>query len=638
MIPPTIRILRIERQKTAGHAEALLFDQGVNVLVGRPNTGKTRWLQTLDYLLGDSGANPFEANEDEHLAILYSSASADLHIADETLHVERKWNETGAKSKVFVNGVPMGAQEFQRLLLEKLGIPLLHFPKGNPYSGQTWPELSFRMLLRHIYRRQRFWADIADLQPEGEQHACLLQFLGLAQNVFSDEYGELIQLRGEANKLKARREQYESTLHQLAGDVLVDPDLKGAVTLPRVQEAEKRLEEQSLRLLEKRTEILEGVRTNKLPPAGRGRSAELGEKRASLIVSIADLRRKVAEVSERTAEIRTYKETLLGEIDRLNRVTDAGELLADLRVTHCPACDQTVSDKGRDSHSCFLCHQELPNGPALNELGAARLKFESDRLNGEMEEADQLLDLLSRDFNRFSKQIVDSNETLVMIENELAPLRAAVSSLVSEEISAIDMELGELNERQRQLGRLKGAVELGLQLGAQIHDIEKQIRPLEEKVTEMIRATDFDEAERLLADGMNNYLTAINRLKPGIWPHSDVSVGITSNSFRFKVGSRKWQAALGGTDSLYFLMAYHYGLLTLSAQKGCHYPGLSILDMPAEFAGELIEDKENFIVQPFIELLQQEEYEQAQMIITGASFAGLDGATRRQLTHIHVST
>ena len=132
------------------------------------------------------------------------------------------------------------------------------------------------------------------------------------------------------------------------------------------------------------------------------------------------------------------------------------------------------------------------------------------------------------------------------------------------------------------------------------------MRPLEEKVADMIRATDFDEAEKLLADGMNAYLTAINRLKPGIWPHNVVSVNITSNSFeKFKVGSRKWQAALGGTNTLYFLMAYHYGLLTLSAQAGCHYPGVSILDMPAEFAGELIEDKENFIVQPFIELLQR---------------------------------
>ncbi len=137
---------------------------------------------------------------------------------------------------------------------------------------------------------------------------------------------------------------------------------------------------------------------------------------------------------------------------------------------------------------------------------------------------------------------------------------------------------------------------------------------------------------------MNEYLAAINRLKPGTWQHSDVSVDISASSFRFKVGSRKWQAALGGTDSLYFLMAYHFGLLRLTGRSGYKYPGICILDMPAEFAGELIEDKENFIVQPFIELLDRDEFEGTQMIVTGASFAGLAGATRRHLTHIHVST
>lgn len=85
-------------------------------------------------------------------------------------------------------------------------------------------------------------------------------------------------------------------------------------------------------------------------------------------------------------------------------------------------------------------------------------------------------------------------------------------------------------------------------------------------------------------------------------------------------------------------MAYHYGLLTLTAASGCHYPGLAILDMPAEFAGELIEDKENFIVQPVIELVEGEEFVDAQIIITGASFAGLDGASRQHLTEVHVST
>jgi hypothetical protein len=86
------------------------------------------------------------------------------------------------------------------------------------------------------------------------------------------------------------------------------------------------------------------------------------------------------------------------------------------------------------------------------------------------------------------------------------------------------------------------------------------------------------------------------------------------------VGTRRWHVALGGTDTLYFLMAYHYGLLTLSTDLQTHYPGFLIIDVPGEFSGEAVEDKENFIVQPFIELLQTDAFAGAQLIMTGGIF------------------
>jgi hypothetical protein len=106
-----------------------------------------------------------------------------LTVADTNVRLERRWLEPGAKTKVFVDGKGFSTGEFQDWLLEALNIPLLHFPRGNPMSGQTWPELSFRMLLRHIYRQQCFWGDLADRQPEPEQVACVLQFLGIAEKL-----------------------------------------------------------------------------------------------------------------------------------------------------------------------------------------------------------------------------------------------------------------------------------------------------------------------------------------------------------------------------------------------------------------------------------------------------------------------
>jgi hypothetical protein len=634
MSRPFLVIVSVERRLATGNTENLDFKPGVNLFVGPPNTGKTNWLKTLDFLLGDSGENPFEGAEETGLAEKYEAAAAKLEIGDEQFRIERRWREPGAKTKIFVGEESMTPRDFQHWLMGKLGIPLLHFPKGNPMSGQTWPELSFRMILRHIYRQQGFWSDIADKQPEAEQHACLLQILGVAERIFTKEYGELIRLKTESERLKARRDQYRQTLEDLARDIVSEPGLTVGVNAASVQAAQERLNQEIGNLRQRRGAILSGARDQAVPAHNRGRVNELGQKRAETLVRLEGLKLKGKATEERLSELRRYRSDLAGELERMARVEDAGAVLADLKITHCPACDQPVSKSPTDADHCFLCHQQVGDTVLPDELGAVRLRFEQDRLNGELKEAVALVDLLERDGKRIVKDAAVAQEDLRMLENELAPARQAVSALVQEEISAIDMALGEANERQRQIGRIAGALRIGERLTEDVREIEAKIEPLQEAVEEVARATDFDAAVGQLEDGMNAYLNAINQLRPKVWRHSAISIDVSRSSFAIRVGKRRWQAALGGTDTLYFLMAYQYGLLSLSSKPGNHYPGLCVIDVPAEFSGEAVEDKENFIVQPFIDLLRRDGYSGAQLLITGASFTGLQGAHRRQLTHV----
>lgn len=637
MSRPYLSVSRIERRLSTGNVEELTFAPGVNLLVGRPNTGKTKWLQTLDFLLGDLGDHPFQGAEETGLAEKYDAAAAHLVIGGEEVRVERRWKEPGAKTKVFVDGDAMAAKDFQQWLLAKLDIPLVHYPKGNPMSGQTWPELSFRTLLRHIHRQQRFWTDIADRQPEYEQHACLLQFLGLAERIYTDEYGELVGLRLEAERLKARRDQYGQTLEDLAREVLAEPSLTVSVTPATIAAAQGRLGETTRTLQERRAEILTGASDRALPPEHRGHVARLSEKRAALLVAHQDALVRLKAASERHEELRRYRADLADELDRIARAEDAGAVLADLRITHCPACDQTVPTSPPAPDHCFLCHQHLPEEPVLEELGAVRLRFERDRLTGELKEADSLLDVVDRDRKKLSAEVAATDEALLGIERELEPARTAVAALVQEEVSAIDVALGQLSERERQVGRIAAALEVGRDLTRRIEELEKRIEPLSDAVGEKLRSIDFGAAASLLEDGMNAYLSALNALRPDVWRHSPVQVDLTRSGSTIRVGARRWHTVLGGTDTLYFLMAYQFGLLALSDKAGCHYPGLSIIDLPGDILGEAVEDKENFIVQPFIELLGRDDYRGAQLIMTGASFKGLDGALFRRLSHVHVA-
>ncbi len=636
MSAPFLSIRSLERRLATGNVECLTFETGVNVLIGRPNTGKTKWLQTLDFLLGDTGMNPYEQSDEDGLAEKYDTASAIICIGDETFRIERRWREPGAKGKVFVDCEGMLAKEFQHWLMQKLGIPLVNFPKGNPMSGQTWPELSFRTLLRHIFRQQRFWSGLVDQQPDNEQHASLLLFLGLAERIYSDDYGKLVDLKLRSMRLRARREQYSETLNDLAVDLLDSEDATLGVNESTVAPALQRLQDEVERLQARKLEVLTTASDTSLPVSDRSRIAELGRARVAALEGVTVARQKHLEVEDRLAEVRRYRGDLAAEIERMARVADASELLADLKVTHCPACDQGIIPYQKPDH-CFVCHQHLPEEPEIAGLGEVRLQFEQDRLNAELLEADELIAVLERDVDKQTKAYRDADETLRTIEVELAPARHAVAAVAQADVSAIDMALGKVAERQRQMGRVATALELGKSLTNQVQAIEDQIKPLQEKVDEANRSIDFNAAANKLEEGMNAYLDALNVQRPDTWKHSMVEIDISKSSTSFRVGRKRWRGALGGTDSLYFLMAYQYGLLSLSPVPGMHYPGLAIIDVPGEFSGEEVKDSENFIVQPFIDLLAQEAFEGVQLIITGASFAGLQGVHVHRQTHVHVA-
>lgn len=162
-------IRHLSRTTSAGEYEELSFTEGVNLLVGPPNAGKTIWLRMLDYLFGDPDKpeDSFEAG----LADKYVAMAAQMEIGEDTLELERRWKEPGVRTKTFVNGKGYSSGEFSDFILKELDIPVVFYPKGSPYAESSWIRLSWRTLLRHIYRQERFWGDIADKQLEFEQHA-----------------------------------------------------------------------------------------------------------------------------------------------------------------------------------------------------------------------------------------------------------------------------------------------------------------------------------------------------------------------------------------------------------------------------------------------------------------------------------
>ena len=212
--------------------------------------------------------------------------------------------------------------------------------------------------------------------------------------------------------------------------------------------------------------------------------------------------------------------------------------------------------------------------------------------------------------------------------------RQPASAAFSERVSQIDIEVGRLEERRKQWGRIGDALDRRDALTTQVRELEAKIADLDDAVTGRSRAVDLDSVSEAIADGMNDYLRYLNGFRPGAWSQPEVGLWLRERQFRLAVGGQRLASRLGGTLKLYFILAYQYALLRLSGRGEFNYPGLAVVDMPAELADVELADLENFAIEPFVKLLASDGMDGCQMIVAGSSFKDLSGVHRIELDHV----
>jgi len=263
-----------------------------------------------------------------------------------------------------------------------------------------------------------------------------------------------------------------------------------------------------------------------------------------------------------------------------------------------------------------------------------RVQFEVEQLQGEGAEMDELLHGLKSEIESLEEHLGLLSEEITHTQQLLRPVRSAAAAILPPELAIGDMSIGRLQEKRNQLQRVKIALDRREILSQNIKRVQAEIDGLSGTVSEQTGGVDYQGLSDRLADGMNSYLNKLNQANKNAWLVGDVSVQLQERSLRIRVGKADWQTKLGGTLTLYFLLAYHYALLDLMRFTESRFPGLLLIDFPAELEGTSVADKENFVVEPFIELLSKKGMNHCQMIAAGSGFVGLQGAARIQLSQV----
>jgi hypothetical protein len=548
MSAKSIVVTEVVRRGADVKEDLLQFRSGVNVLVGDPNTGKTKWMETIDFLLGDGVTA--EQRETDDIFAKFDSAQMTVHIGGEKYDVERKWKQKGALTKVFVNGDPLNLEDYHSLLLKQLGLSPFHYPQGNPYAPRSWPELGWRSLMRHVYRRQGMWADLADKQPPSEQHASLLQFLGVADKAFSSDFELLVNKQKQLSALVTRRENFVAILQEVSRELVDTKELSVALTPQSILEAEERLGKEEEALRAEREALVFDLK--KVVAAGSTPLADGVEELTWRLVHLQGEREAsltaLRKATERKQELDDYHQILSQERERLERAAEAGNLFANLKVTHCPACDLEVTRGASSTGNCYVCKQPLS---AASAGGIERIQFEVDQLRREASEMDDLLGALTSEIQNQQEHLEALSEGIERTQQLLRPVRVAAAAILPPELAIADMSIGRLQEKRNQLQRVNSSLAHRETLAQQIRTIQAEIDTLSGAVMEQVGGVDYQGLGDRLSKGMNAYLKELNKLRRDAWVVGEVAFLLEEQSFKIRVGKADWQTKLGGTLTLY---------------------------------------------------------------------------------------
>ncbi len=364
---------------------------------------------------------------------------------------------------------------------------------------------------------------------------------------------------------------------------------------------------------------------------------------ANILASRTDRLRKIETSNDeidasdrRLQELQLYRSRLEQERDRLNRVGVATAALEHLRVTHCPACDQSVENRPPNKERCFLCGQPIAALELGQEAAMRRVDFEREQISAEIKEAVELIETLKADRQSKIEERGSFEGELRRIEHTLRPFQAEASGVFPEEVSLIDQAIGSRNEKLEALRRLNRPLQLREELSREIDALQSRSKELESLLAQHEEKAEFEAASDRLEMGFNTYMNAISRVDETSWmKNGQIRVRITDRNTRFLIGNRPAQSQLGGRLTIYFLFAYQYALLNLSRFPECHYPGLTVLDLFPELVdGIAIRDRLALVLKPFVDLSKDPQIEPIQVIATGNDFMSQPDVNRIELRNV----
>ena len=408
-------------------------------------------------------------------------------------------------------------------------------------------------------------------------------------------------------------------------DLVRQPEMTVSVTPDSINASRKRLNDRLVEIEKQHAELLCVVDKDSSAKSKGYTAAK--EHLESLHRELGGLEGERNQNVRRRTELVEYSKTLETELGKFARAKTGVTVFADLKVTHCPACDQAVPAPRSDSNRCHLCGQQHVSAAADETAGKRRIDFEEQQVSEELDELKKLIAELDQEKQAFDARITDVGQAIRGEQRAIRDAQALAVRAIPPELSLLDQEAGRISAEQAQLDRVARSLGTREQMSARIAALDEEIAALDAEIKSITPSVNYGDLGDLVADRMNDYLNSLNADRLSKWKTGRVSVKLRRDDLDIMLDEQLWTAKAGGTAQYIVQLAYHYALFSLTKDGHYNYPGLLIIDFPPHFAKAAnLRDSETYLLEPFVKLCALPEMKGAQVIIAGRAFDNLAGA------------
>ncbi|MEV0052442.1 AAA family ATPase [Saccharopolyspora shandongensis] len=541
------------------------FTSDLTVLAGPTGVGKTTLLELIKY--GFGGDARIAPAAKDHV----NTVTLDVTIGEERWRLTRSLDHHKRKT---VRVTDLRLQErlpdhrvgteqpsLNTLLLNSLGLPDDMRAAAGGSSTREGNRITFADIFTYLYIPQyEINSDIAHSQDgyrEPKRRAVFEILFGLTDS-------EILKMRSRINRLKGEIEDAVKQ-HRTVLEFLQASGTTGREAAARARAAA----EQSQREAERELHYLRQV----IDPVTDRETQVLRDLLTEAERTLADTRAADAELARRQSEYTTERRRVQDDLDRLGRVHDAGERLADIEFTVCPRCMQSLERAHTPADSCRLCLQPDPVASS-----AEFNQYEARQLASQLTEMDDQLEVLETQKHTLARAIADREELVRRLTDSL-----------------------DERTRERITPRLQAFSDAAQRLAAS----KTQQEHLEATLRQWDRVTDLENVADALSGDREQLLARWKRAKEELQERGDTIIDDISEEFKNTIEAIRvpgiqsasihrenylpvlngnifhHEVQPGGGTATAVQVAYWSSVLAVALrQRDTHYPAFLLLDSP----------------------------------------------------------